>query len=134
MPNENMYRAVCHTKCYWLETLWKPGDVYEGEFVPNKHFSEDGKIEPNLPPPDHGADRRSTKEIREILETVYDSHYPTDTKRKVLWRALNEFETATDRDFATSVPFVAKCGFIAKNRAGLAAHERQCDECNQSEE
>ena len=97
-----VYKAICHTKCYWLETLWQIGEVYEGVYEPGKHFSADGKLDNPLPPPDAGADKRSNKEIREILKSKDNSTKPKSWSRKKLWAALNEFETAEGKDELTN--------------------------------
>ena len=131
------YKAVCHTKCYWQETLWKPGDVYEGSAKPCKHFSEDGKIDKPLPPPMACEDTRSNDEIRSILKDKYGSSKPSSWSRKQLWAALRQFETAESKDESTNPSdgvirpetFTAKCGFVAMSKAGAAAHERACAKC-----
>lgn len=127
------YRGICHTTCYWLETLWNPGEVYEGELPLCKHFSEDGKKDPELPPPDPGADPRSTATIRKVLKNKYGSSHPSSWPRRKLWEKLNEFETAQERDEATSEgeshDFTALCGFLSKSKAGCTAHERACEKC-----
>ena len=129
------YRAVCHTKCYWLETLWLVGEDYEGSAEPNHHFSEDGKIENPPPPPTAGDDPRSTKAIRQILKNKYSSTNPQSWPRKKLWQKLHEFETLQEMDEATSegepTTFKALCGYIAKSKAGCVAHERSCEKCGQ---
>ena len=61
------FSATCHTKCYWLNNLWQPGEVYEGNHEPNKHFNQSGKA-PELPPPDAGSDPRSNVQLRKDLK------------------------------------------------------------------
>jgi hypothetical protein len=97
-----LYKAVCHTKCYWLETLWQVGEIYEGKIKPIKHFSSDGKIDKPVPPPNPGDDKRSNKEIRDTLRDKYGSTKPMSWSRKKLWAAIHEFETARDKDELTS--------------------------------
>ena len=134
------YKAVCHTMCYWLETLWRVGDVYEGSNEPNQHFSLDGKIDNPLPPPAASDDPRSNDEIRKTLKDKYGSTKPSSWSRKQIWAALKEFETAESRDEVTNPStdsiviesFPAKCGFNAKSQAGLSAHERVCDKCKEA--
>ena len=130
---EMIYEAVCHTKCYWLETLWQVGEVYKGSVEPNQHFSKDGKIDNPLPPPDAGADPRSTKTIIKVLKNKYASTNPKSWSRKKLWARLHEFETLQEQDEATSEAeptiFSALCGYIAKSKAGCTAHERACEKC-----
>lgn len=33
-----MATYLCVNECYWNARLWGPGDVYEGEEIPPKHF------------------------------------------------------------------------------------------------
>lgn len=102
MDKEYPYKATCHTKCFWLDTLWEPGNVYEGHEPPNKHFSIDGKKDPEQPPANAGIDPRSTREIRRILRDVYGSTKPKSWTRKQLWQALHEFETGAAKDEAVT--------------------------------
>ena len=130
-------RGVCHTRCYWLETLWEPGEVYEGSDPLCKHFSADGKLDKPIPPPHPGDDPRSTNTIRNILKDKYNSDYPKHWSRKKVWAALIDFETMGSRDETTNPStgsikieaVTAKCGFLAKSKAWLTAHERQCSKC-----
>jgi hypothetical protein len=134
------YKAICHTKCYWQETLWKVGDVYEGSEKPIEHFSKDGEMGKPVAPPVPGDDPRSTKEIIRLLKDKYHSSKPREWPRKKLWAALRDFETAASRDASTNPStgstviesFPAKCGFSAKSQAGLAAHERVCEKCKEA--
>ena len=126
------HKATCHTTCYKFETMWQPGEVYEGDQDPGKHFSPDGVKDPSAPPPDAGSDPRSNKEIRNILQRKYNSTKPKSWNRKKLWAALQEFEMAEGQDEATNPSndiFIARCGFEAKSKAGLTAHERVCPRC-----
>ena len=131
-----MYNAICHTDCYWLETLWKIGNIYEGVIKPNKHFSDDGKIDNPLPPPNPGADKRSNVQLREELQSNFNFKARSKATRKELWSKLQELETASARDALTSdeIKFTAKCGFEAKSHAGVLAHERSCNECKGEQE
>jgi hypothetical protein len=126
-----VYRGVCHTTCYWLETLWLVGEVYEGDAPPNKHFSIDGKLDVPLPPPDAGGDLRSNIELRQELKRApFNFDAPKNWSRKKLWARLKEFERAEEIDELTSTTEIeTPCGFIAKNTVGAAAHERQCEKC-----
>ena len=131
------YKAVCHTKCYWLETLWEVGDVYEGSEKPCKHFSKDGEIGKPVAPPMACEDTRSTKEIIRLLKDKYNSQKPSSWSRQKLWAALRDFENAESRDESTNPStgsiviesFTAKCGFVGKSQAGALSHERACAEC-----
>ena len=91
--SEFKYRGICHTTCYWLDTLWEIGEVYEGNIPPNKHFSEDGKKDAALPPPNAGSDRRSNLELREAIED-FGVNVPKSWTRKKLWARLKELEEA----------------------------------------
>lgn len=102
MP-EYKHRGVCYRECYWKETLWKPGEVYEGDDLPGKYFNTDGKS-PELPPETAAADPRSNKEIREILSKKYNSSLPKSASRKKLWQRLHEFEIAESKDALTDDP------------------------------
>ena len=131
------FKATCHTECYKYSTLWKPGDVYEGNEDPGKHFSRDGKKHGATPPPTAGEDPRPTIELRKILKDKYGSSKPSSWSRKQIWAALKEFETAESRDEVTNPStgsiviesFPAKCGFVGKSQAGTSAHERACAKC-----
>ena len=131
------YKAICHTRCYWLDTLWSVGDVYQGSEKPIKHFSSDGEMGRPVAPPVAGDDPRSNVEIRKILKDKYGSTKPSSWSRKQLWAALRAFETAESRDEVTNPStgsiviesFPAKCGFVGKSQAGALAHERACAEC-----
>jgi hypothetical protein len=98
---EYKYRAVCHTKCYWLNNLWSPGEVYEGDIEPGKHFSADGK-NPGAPPPSAADDPRSNVELRKILKEKYNATKPQNWSRKQLWQALRTLETAEAQDELTN--------------------------------
>ncbi len=131
------YKAVCHTRCYWLETLWEVGDVYEGSIEPKYHFSKDGELDKPVAPPMACEDTRSTKEITRLLKDKYGSTKPSSWSRKQLWATLRGFETAESRDEVTNPStgsiviesFPAKCGFVGKSQAGTSAHERACAKC-----
>jgi hypothetical protein len=127
------YREVCHTECYWLNTLWHVGEVYEGNLKPEFHFSEDGKLDKPLPPPEPGLDPRSNKVLRATLRKApFNFDAPKEWSRKKVWAKLQEFERAEEMDELTSEPSTevqTACGFLAKNSAGAAAHERQCEKC-----
>jgi hypothetical protein len=94
------YKAICHTKCYWLDTLWNPGDVYIGPAKPCHHFSKDGK-RPNEDPllMAAGDDPRSTKEMLTVLKRKYGVEPPVDedglpAKRQVVFQLLRRHEVA----------------------------------------
>lgn len=134
------YRAVCHTKCYWLENLWEVGEVYEGDIKPNKHFKMAGEPDPEKPPEGPSGDPRSTKELRETLENIMS--VPKSWSRKKIWAELKSREIAISKDELTnpstgttqiqSGVFLAACGFEAKSLAGKVAHERTCEKCKSS--
>jgi hypothetical protein len=131
------YKAVCHTKCYWLETLWEKGDVYKGTIEPIKHFSQDGKTENPKPPPNPGDDQRSNVQLRSALKKhPYNFKAPSRWSRKQLWSKLKELEIAVEKDELTNPEdkFFAKCGFQAKTQAGVGAHERRCKICSEEPE
>ena len=95
------YSAICHTPCYWLETLWIVGDVYEGDIEPIKHFSQDGKIDKPVAPKMAGDDKRSNVQLRKVLT---DSGFkpPKTWTRKQLWAKVCEIETAISKDALTN--------------------------------
>lgn len=131
--SEYKYTAICHTTCYWLNTLWQIGEVYQGDTPPNKHFSESGVKDPALPPPNPGSDGRSTKELREILEN-YGAKVPSQWSRKKVWSKLQELENAAVRDSQTAEDepaYPCPCGFMAKTSTGASAHSRQCSRCKE---
>ena len=97
-----LFKKVCHTTCYKFNTMWNPGETYEGEEDPGKHFSDRGVPKPELPPDDAGMDPRSTGEIRHILKTKYNSTKPGTWTRRKLWTALRDFEEAEARDESTN--------------------------------
>ena len=102
MP-DYQYKAICHTKCYWLETLWEVGEVYEGDILPNKHFSLDGS-NPNPPPPEiHGDDPRSNLELRIALKKhPYNFTVPKSWSRKQMWNKLKDIERSWELDALTN--------------------------------
>ena len=94
------YKVVCHTKCFWLNTLWEPGDIYEGTDEPardeNKvmrYFSVDGK-------PPHtdktiraaGDDPRSTVEMLVTLSKKFGVEMPHDSLRVEVFEMLRKHE------------------------------------------
>ena len=133
-----MVRSICHTKCYWKETLWNPGEVYEGkepvEPPADRWFSTDGKVDRPEPPPIPGLDPRSNDELRSTLKMhPFNFTAPKSWKRKQLWDKLTEFETAQARDAATAkdADNRAVCGFVSASKAGALAHERKCKKCQE---
>lgn len=93
-----IYRAVCHTKCFWLNTLWEPNDVYEGPEKPIKHFSKDG-TNPNKDPNvmAAGDDPRSTNEMLTVLKNKFGVEPPLDedgfpAKRHDVFNLLRKHE------------------------------------------
>lgn len=128
------YTGICHTKCYWLDTIWDIGETYEGSIPPNKHFSTDGKKEVPDPPRNAGSDRRSNIELREALKQhPFNFSAPKSWTRKKLWEKLNDFEIALARDKATAkdAETRAACGKIAASYAGRLSHERKCKKCQE---
>ena len=97
-----MYRAICHTTCYWRHTLWNVGDVYEGEEPPNKHFSKDGKTDKPLPPTGPSEDPRSTKQMIAILKEKFNVKVPRTSARKTVWAKLRDYEIAESKDELTN--------------------------------
>jgi len=149
MARKEMITRTCHTKCYAFETLWKPGDVYEGEEDPGKHFSVSGEQEIPPPPPTPGDDPRSNKELKAALAAPpFNFKVPTSWPRKKYWQKLFDLENSYARDAQTNPnpekitrietpekkapeakKFRAPCGKITKSGGGLAAHIRKCNRC-----
>ena len=101
MEIDYRYKAICHTKCFWLDTLWEVGETYEGDIEPGKHFSESGKPDADLPPMDAGKDPRSTNELKEILyKAGFD--VPEEWTRKQVWKKLTDAENAISKDELTN--------------------------------
>ena len=131
-------RSVCHTKCWWGQTLWDVGDVYEGSSpVPapaDRWFSSDGKVERPEPPPVAGLDPRTNVELRESLKKhPFNFSAPKSWTRKKLWEKLNDFEIDLARDKATAkdAETRAACGRVAASFAGKLSHERRCKKCQE---
>jgi len=98
---EKLYRGICHTRCYWLDTLWEPGDEYEGTEPLGKHFSEEGMPEPEKPPRTAADDPRSNQDLRdELKEHPNNFTAPRSWKRKQLWEKLRDLEMLRSRDAA----------------------------------
>lgn len=101
-PDETVkiYKAICHTKCFWMDTLWEVNDIYEGPAKPPKHFSKDGK--PPNEDPDvmaAGDDPRSTVEMLTVLKKKFGVDPPVDenglpAKRHVVFELLRKHEQA----------------------------------------
>ncbi len=128
------HRGICHTPCYWKETLWIVGDVYEGDDPPNKHFSSDGEKDPEAPPPDAGSDPRSNLQLRKDLkEHPYNFTAPKSWTRKQMWAKFHEVDRALELDALTAKDSErrALCGFIGKTHAGKLAHQKRCAKCQQ---
>lgn len=132
------YRAICHTKCYWLDTLWEIGEIYDGDIPPNKHFSDDGKTDSSTPPPSPGRDPRPTIELKSILSSApFNYKIPTRWSRKQIWVKLAELESLYARDELTTEStdsFECVCGFVSKSSAGLVAHKRSCEKHQEEDE
>ena len=112
------------------------GDELIFDFPDN--LDDDGEIENPLPPPGPGSDPRSTAQLREILEKKFNSRKPKSWTRKQLWHALKDYEDKAARDAVTNppeesnkFPFKSHCGFAAKTKAGVVAHERNCKKCQE---
>ncbi len=96
-----IYRGVCHTKCYWMSTLWEVNDVYEGPAEPPKHFSKDG-VNPDEDPKvvAAGDDPRSTTEMLTVLKRRFGVDPPVDKEtglpaaRQVVFELLKKHELA----------------------------------------
>jgi len=93
-----IYRAICHTKCYWMDTLWEEGDAYEGTVKPCKHFSKDGTA-PDEDPKIRAAadDPRSTSDMLTVLKRKFGVDPPLDEngqveKRQVIFELLRSHE------------------------------------------
>ena len=139
------FRATCHTRCFWRDTLWEPGEVYEGDEPPNKHFNETG-VSPEKPPPEAADDPRSNNELRAALKKhPFNFTAPSKWTRKQVWAKLREMEAMYEKDAVTSprqIPnmntdtpqYKAACGKICKTAAGLANHERRCGVCKSKKE
>jgi hypothetical protein len=150
---KELIRKTCHTKCYAFDTLWIPGDIYEGEEDPGKHFSDSGEVEIPPPPPNPGDDPRSNAQLKAALKAhPFNFTVPSSWPRKKIWQKLRDLENAYDRDESTnpnpekvtSIPaapkppkpsrpaggkFKAPCGYFSKSGGGLAAHIRKCGRC-----
>ena len=132
---KELIKSVCHTKCYWRETLWDIGAIYEGSSPPpERWFSSDGKVEHPPPPPIPGLDPRSNVELRESLKKhPFNFSAPKSWTRKKLWEKLNDFEIDLARDKATAkdAETRAACGRVAASFAGKLSHERKCKKCQE---
>jgi hypothetical protein len=94
-----IYRAICHTKCFWMGTLWSEGDGYEGPVKPPKHFSKDG-TSPNEDPAirSAGDDPRSNVEMLGILKKKFGVELGPDENgrpptRSKIYQVLKDRET-----------------------------------------
>ena len=97
------FRAICHTTCYKFLTIWHPGDVYEGERDPGKHFSADGKLGKPVPPAEPGFDPRSNKElIAECKKHPHNFTVPRSWPRKKIWAKLQDLEIFASKDALTN--------------------------------
>jgi len=132
--SEYPYKAICHTKCYWLDTLWDVGEIYEGEVPPIKHFSQDG-VNPDPPPPEtFGDDPRSNIELIAALKKhPYNFTAPKSWSRKQIWAKFKELERAWEIDALTNPDkeTLAPCGFVGATKAGTGAHIRKCSDCQE---
>ena len=128
-----MFKSICHTKCYWKETLWEPGEIYEGEDEAiDRWFSSDGKVDRPAPPPIAGLDPRSNDQLRiDLKEHPFNFTAPKSWTRKQMWEKLSEFETAMARDAATAKDAEnrAACGYVGASVQATGAHERRCKKC-----
>ena len=142
--SEYKYEAICHTTCYWLETLWDVGEVYEGNVKPNKHFSRDGIKPDGLPAPTPGDDARSNDELVKAL-SAFGVRATKKMGRKKLWSKLVELENAALKDELINpstgstqidaeepeMEYEAVCGYTSKTNAGALAHQRKCGKCRE---
>lgn len=137
------YRAICHTPCFWLDNLWSPGEIYDGDIEPGKHFSQDGDRGFEKPPESPAFDKRSNVELTAILKSEHNFTVPRNWNRKQIWSKLQSCELNASKDELTNPnpekkpnitsalahTFKAACGFRAKTEAGKMAHERKCQKC-----
>lgn len=130
------YKAICHTRCYWLETLWEPGDVYEGDHPANKHFNKTGYLDKDkAPSTDAGSDPRSTEELKIRLK-LYGMDIDDKWTRKQIWAKLSLADEQAVKDALTDSEagmVVAKCGFKARTASGLANHQKSCGLCKSTD-
>jgi len=131
------YKGICHTTCYWKNTLWNVGEIYEGDEPFNKHFSVSGVREEPIIAPTPGDDPRSNVELRAVLQNDFNFRAPKNWTRKQIWNRLYELGNAQSKDallqaesdIAAGRAFKAPCGFLAKSGSGLGAHTRKCPRC-----
>lgn len=95
------YTAICHTDCYWKNTLWLVGEVYEGDDPPGKHFSQDGIRKGPRVPLDPGTDPRSNVALRQILKD-HGVGVPPNWSRKQMWARVRQIEIAVSKDELTN--------------------------------
>lgn len=90
------YRVICHTRCFWLNVLWDPGDIYDGYQQPPDHFSVDGS-----PPHTNkelmaaADDPRSTVEMLTTLRKKFGVEMPEEATRVEIFEALRQHEKLT---------------------------------------
>ena len=95
---EKLFKAVCVRRCFKFNTLWKPGDVYEGVDDPGKHFSTEEDYEPDVPPRVPGDDPRSNDELRKALKAhPFNFTAPKSWNRKQIWAKLRDLEHAASK-------------------------------------
>lgn len=94
-----MLKHKCIRDCYYNERYWSIGEVIEDtpgfeDMPPNKHFLPLGAPNPmnDKPIVVSGDDPRSTKQIREDLESKYGIKKAKNTPRKKLFAAWREAE------------------------------------------
>lgn len=133
MSKKYRYRSICHNKCYWKENLWMPGEIYEGEDPPGKHFHSEGEDAPEEEISEPGTDPRPTVKLKQILKDKFNFNVPMSWTHRKTWMKLRDMEISSSKDNLTnpSMKWTAPCGFDAKSNAGLEAHRRQCDKCKQ---
>lgn len=89
-----MDKYICIRSCFYMNHLWKKGDVFNVEGAePNKHFALNG-IQKTKERVIYtaGDDKRSTKEMHAILEKTYGVKDVYKLSRKEAFKLLMEKE------------------------------------------
>ena len=98
MKKSYAFKKICHTQCFKFDTLWKPGDIYEGNDDPGKWFSEDGTPEAPNAPQISTDDPRSTDQLIRDLKNKFGVTMPKTRGRKIIWAKLHDLETQASQD------------------------------------
>jgi len=101
MKKKFKHRKICHCTCYKFQTLWQPGDIYEGDEDPGKHFSDDGEAPDGAPAQTPMDDIRSTDELINELKNKFNVTMTKARGRKAVWNKLRDFEEKAAKDAQT---------------------------------